>query len=754
MFRGYDNTLIQQLTSYIRSEMGVCVSNNLPKGAASRRAPKACESCRTRKVRCDVTRMKAPCTNCKLDNKECVVPASKRRHVGDRVLWSSSTRDKHNPKSPICDAIIDFGDIQKSPTETSDVGPISYAETLSEATFDVFDWSTDDQVPPYTLAQAEKEGLANVFSDEATMKVDFFAPYPSPTQTNSDDQSPFPGLPSYIADLPQELSPEDLGYMQQRGCFTIPDDYCRDELLRSYAKWIHPFLPMLDLTNILTAVAHDNATSQPISLLLFQSIMLAAATFCNIGAEDRKTTERILYERCKILHDVGAETDRLRILQSAILMSFWDGDNGGLRDSYYWIGIATLQANTIGLYQDPVASSACLRRQRELKRTWWSLLIRDRLLAVTMRRPVQNQAYRLEAPVLHMEDFENEDLLNAMQDWLPTDEVNSTTLDTLASCCMALGQLSEYIDQILAAQYSVQRDPEVHNNHAQHVCLVPKSSGIKWTEIMNRGQELQNWYGYLPVEVQQFEPGVSELEGAESDMVKVHKGLLAGYYSMALMTLYRPLLSVTTRTESENKARRKAMRIVFQAARSITETYGVLYAKDMLSYLPDTAIAALEPAMVTHLLYSMSNINRIRDMSCQRFYLCWRILLQLGDIHCIANTTITMINAAAQRLKKRSDSKPTVPESAQLDELGLLTHHEPRSKIAVPFIGVVADQRESEIGYSWEHSLNLQRDHRQVGRIDRVEHIEAGDIDSNTSLDAALFEQLVCLEAIEDSIQF
>jgi hypothetical protein len=44
-----------------------------------RRASKACQCCRARKVRCNVVEHGAPCTNCRLDEVECIVTESKRR---------------------------------------------------------------------------------------------------------------------------------------------------------------------------------------------------------------------------------------------------------------------------------------------------------------------------------------------------------------------------------------------------------------------------------------------------------------------------------------------------------------------------------------------------------------------------------------------------------------------------------------------------------------------------------------------------
>lgn len=63
-------------------------SHNRP---VKRRASKACCCCRARKVRCDVVENGSPCTNCRLDQVECIVTESKRRKF---VIISADSRMK------------------------------------------------------------------------------------------------------------------------------------------------------------------------------------------------------------------------------------------------------------------------------------------------------------------------------------------------------------------------------------------------------------------------------------------------------------------------------------------------------------------------------------------------------------------------------------------------------------------------------------------------------------------------------------
>lgn len=60
------------------SDAGLPATGTRIHKSVKRRASKACQSCRARKVRCNVVEQ-SPCTNCRLDEVECVVSESKRK---------------------------------------------------------------------------------------------------------------------------------------------------------------------------------------------------------------------------------------------------------------------------------------------------------------------------------------------------------------------------------------------------------------------------------------------------------------------------------------------------------------------------------------------------------------------------------------------------------------------------------------------------------------------------------------------------
>lgn len=108
-----------------------------------RRASKACHCCRSRKVRCDVVESGIPCTNCRLDEVECIVTEGKRRRKsyadGDMFHQSpcnSIEEDKEIPQFPIFDDIDGFQDLSQQPPVPEVTNP-AYNTTTNALEFDM-----------------------------------------------------------------------------------------------------------------------------------------------------------------------------------------------------------------------------------------------------------------------------------------------------------------------------------------------------------------------------------------------------------------------------------------------------------------------------------------------------------------------------------------------------------------------------------------------------------------------------------------
>lgn len=112
-------------------------------------------------------------------------------------------------------------------------------------------------------------------------------------------------LPNYIRRLPQRLQAEDLNYLQAKGALTIPDRALRDELLKAYIHYVHPYMPLLDLEEFLQILARNDGTHH-VSLLLFQAVMFAGTAFVdmealrNAGYHNRKSARKVFFQRARV----------------------------------------------------------------------------------------------------------------------------------------------------------------------------------------------------------------------------------------------------------------------------------------------------------------------------------------------------------------------------------------------------------------------------------------------------------------------
>ena len=111
--------------------------------------------------------------------------------------------------------------------------------------------------------------------------------------------------PRFLKPLPSRISAEDLEFLRFRGALAIPESGLRTELLRCYIKWVHSFLPVLNLQEFLRCVALNDPEGN-ISLLLFQAVMFVATAFVDLkhlqaaGYTTRKSARNAFYTRLRV----------------------------------------------------------------------------------------------------------------------------------------------------------------------------------------------------------------------------------------------------------------------------------------------------------------------------------------------------------------------------------------------------------------------------------------------------------------------
>jgi hypothetical protein len=117
---------------------------------------------------------------------------------------------------------------------------------------------------------------------------------------------PVANLPAFIKPLPARIGPDEVSYLEKKGALTIPSHPLRNELLRAYVEFVHPYMPLLDLQEFVVALDNAEGNLGKISLILFQSVMFAGCAFVDMrhlraaGYVTRKEARKDFFQKTRV----------------------------------------------------------------------------------------------------------------------------------------------------------------------------------------------------------------------------------------------------------------------------------------------------------------------------------------------------------------------------------------------------------------------------------------------------------------------
>jgi len=96
----------------------------------------------------------------------------------------------------------------------------------------------------------------------------------------------------------------------------IPDSSLRNELLRCYVEFVHPFMPLLDLHDFLNTVDAEDGSSGKVSLLVLQAVMFTGSAFVDMrslaraGYTSRKEARKSFFQKARVSDARDARGDK------------------------------------------------------------------------------------------------------------------------------------------------------------------------------------------------------------------------------------------------------------------------------------------------------------------------------------------------------------------------------------------------------------------------------------------------------------
>ncbi|RDW61597.1 hypothetical protein BP5796_11489 [Coleophoma crateriformis] len=427
--------LSTESTSQIQSasiQPAVLGPRPISKRRGKKRSSRACMTCRSRKVRCNIVAHGAPCSNCLHDEIECILPLSRRqKSAREREIALRKAAGEVFAEEPPRSSVA-------AAQESSEQGlAVSRATSRTRTTnqdasrfisaphgMRISEHPLSEVIPTCSPYPPSPPSFPAPRSGRGKPWNQILPPLASAPRSD-DPETLLPRLPKIFTPLPAHLDPSDLSYLQLRGALTLPSEEMQTQLLRAYVEFVHGTMPLLDLDEFMTAIKEGcelSKSSEPrekISFLLFQAVMFAAVAYVSIrilkeeGFQSRESAQRILFNRVRLLYDFDTCTDRVPIIQSLLLMTRCPApvptstvqDN---KDAYHWLGLAISLCYSLSLHRRLDAPHSAPGIQKLHKRIWWTCFIRDRTLSFSegKPRPVRIRKEDCDVELLSLDDFE------------------------------------------------------------------------------------------------------------------------------------------------------------------------------------------------------------------------------------------------------------------------------------------------------------------------------------------------------------
>ncbi|KAK2594743.1 hypothetical protein QQS21_007541 [Conoideocrella luteorostrata] len=569
----------------------------LPKAT---RSLKACRKCHERKVRCDVTKVGPPCSNCRCGKIDCELLDGKRRGRKKRF------------------------DLRRNAALN-----VSNVPSLTQAHFHSHGLDIDTSTP------SEHPGPESTLArDEAAVSSASLNHAASPASDAS------AGLPCYVKPIPKSWNKDEIEFLSVKQVFSLPTPSFRNLCLQSYVEWVHFFCPVLDLETFLASIAQPSLSPPTkVSLILLYAVLLTGVAFvddCHIleaGYESRMAVRKEFFTKAKLLYSFGYESDRKALAQALLLMSYWQERHDEPTNHWYWAELGCLTARTIGMFTDPSASALPEPTRRSWKRIGWSCILRDRVLNLGVRMPPKVSQQEFRVPILTEDDFEPREFPAEVVEMLPHCELlrDVGLQRRLARMCIEKTKLCMVIGDIFDNLYK-QSSPKLGGTLEITLILVPQFEGLDAASVGRIRRDLHDWVRCLPADLQHPQPAEFIIQRKEQ-VAFVHCSMLHLFYQTIMCTYYRPqsLAAGGGATSRDITAQR-----VSHATMMITRQFEDLESYGLLRFLPSSAVTFLLTAAVNHLVeYKTIDEEDSRQRHLRRFRdcLCYIKTLQLVHVY-------------------------------------------------------------------------------------------------------------------------
>ncbi|KAL6817269.1 hypothetical protein J3E69DRAFT_345034 [Trichoderma sp. SZMC 28015] len=389
------------------------------------RASHACTVCRIRKVRCDVVVTGFPCTNCRLDSANCKVTPRKRKweqrvkrvieqEEKERLDQSRSlAEEKMRPSRHIHSAPTASTEVKSDHTPSSSSSPPSRttpstipvfqqddSDSHTEASKHNFTF-TDGTIDPSQIGRRPSlDGVGNPWGLDYDKTTIFGLQPPARSVPYTNYYFVDPG---YL----NQLSHTDVKYLTEKGCLSLPSDTLLEEFFHQYFSHIHPIIPLLSEAEFWAAEAR-------IPLLLIRAILFISSpyvkpsTLLSLGYSSVQSAHTELYTLAKTMMQFDIHRNNVVNAQVAVMLTYHSPAPSDTTNTHWMVNAVhyarCARADQYYTLSDDNPSKLIL------KRLWWACILRDRVMSLSLRRPLNIgcDEFDFSLPGLTLADFSDE----------------------------------------------------------------------------------------------------------------------------------------------------------------------------------------------------------------------------------------------------------------------------------------------------------------------------------------------------------
>ncbi|KAK9427082.1 fungal-specific transcription factor domain-containing protein [Lipomyces doorenjongii] len=437
---------------------------------------------------------------------------------------------------------------------------------------------------------------------------------------------------------PPDMEEAKIVYLSSQRCFIKPPPEVVHQLFAAYFQTVHNVYPILNRNDFM-----EQYKSNHIPWLLFHSILFAASSYCRISllcSDGLHTTRREarmnFYRRAKSLFDLSYEKNKIVLIQSALLLSFWGGSPDDYWNSISWINMAVNIAESLGMHRSTSTLDIAVDERALWRRIWWCLVARDSFCASLQGKPLRINLSQCDVESLSLADFDSDCNPPGMDIWGARSIEHS--LYVIENC-----KLSLILRTIVQARDTRYIDTEF---------------------VMHMHKELQDWVHQMPDQLK------VHLVSPESPAY-VFCAALSLVYNHHLIYLHQ-----TAPPECEI-----SLRVAKEAVSNIAEFGSTLVTLSVIPFIPQDSLASFFMAIV--MLFTQMQDEKSKDrMRLLRMQLnvCEMIVHQSQDHWDHADWILAISESLRQKLDSRSDKKEhdnlptnTTASGSRSDNLGSVT---------------------------------------------------------------------------------